>query len=385
MVKVSVLKCSSYDTNELYKTIKQSLKNINFTIPKNKKILIKPNVLGQKKPNTSINTHPAVIDALCQILKEKNNEIWIGDSSGIASYGGTKKAFRISGIEEVAKKHNCRLISFEGSQRKKIIDNNAKIIKKFVLAKEPFLADLIINVPKLKTHVLMRFTGAVKNMFGCVPGGGKSRKHAIAPNEDKFANLLLDIYQNIKPQLNIMDAIMGLEGNGPGSGGNPKKVGLIITSKDAVALDIVASKIIGYDPLEIKTTKYAIERGIFSEKVEVIGEKNYRVRFKKPIRKSKFARAMPKTIIKLMFTITSIKPYIKKQRCKKCKICYNVCPTKAITLDPYPKFNRKKCILCYCCHENCPYKAIELKKNPIIEIYERIKNAMWRINNKKED
>lgn len=375
MQKVSVLKCDDYNLGEIYKVVKQSLKNIDFEIPKNKKILLKPNVLGQRKPETAVDTHPAVLDALCKLLKESNNEIWIGDSGGVTAYGGTKKAFEISGIEAIAKKHNAKLISFEGSERKEIIDNNAKILKKFILAKEPFMVDLIINVPKLKTHVLTKFTGAVKNMFGCVPGGGKSEKHALAPNEDLFCNLLLDIYRNVKPHLNIMDAIIGLEGDGPGSAGKPKKVGLIIASKDAVALDIEASRIIGYDPSDIKTTKYAIERGLFTkiEDVEVIGEKNLNIDFKKPTMKSNLASSLPKFLVKFVFKLTSFRPYVNKNKCKKCSICANVCPVKAITLDPYPKFDRKKCVLCYCCHENCPYNAIKLSHNPAAILYRKIK------------
>jgi len=379
MTKVSVLKCEEYNSDLIYKVIKQSLKNIGFEIPKNKKVLLKPNVLGQRKPELAITTHPAVLDALCKLLKENNNEIWIGDSSGIASYGGTKTAFEISGIEAVAKKHNTKLISFEASkERKEIMDNNAKIIKKFILAKEPFMVDLIINVPKLKTHVLTKFTGAVKNMFGCVPGGGKSEKHALAPNEDMFSQLLLDIYQNVKPQLNIMDAIIGLEGEGPGSAGIPKKVGLVIASKDAVALDIVASKIIGYNPLDIKTIKYAIERGLFSgiNNVEIIGEKNFKIDFKKPMKKAKMVSNLPKPIVKFVFKLTSFKPYVKKNKCKRCNICAQVCPVNAIKLDPYPKFDREKCILCYCCHENCPYNAIKLSYNNLIKVYRKIKEII---------
>ena len=373
-MKVSVLKCDDYNVEEICKVIRKSLENINFEIPKNKKILLKPNVLGQKKPETAICTHPAVLDALCKLFEE--NEIWIGDSGGISAYGGTKKAFEISGIEAVAKKHNRKLISFEASERKEIIDNNAKIIKKFILAKEPFMVDLIINVPKLKTHVLMKYTGAVKNMFGCVPGGGKSQKHALAPNEEMFGNLLLDIYQNVKPQLNIMDAIIGLEGDGPGSAGKPKKVGLVIASEDAVALDIVASNIIGYNPLDIKTTKYAIERGLFSkiDDIEVIGEKDFKIYFKKPTIKSELASKMPKPIVKFVFNLFSIKPYVNKNKCKKCNICANVCPVKAIELKPYPEFDRKKCVLCYCCHENCPYSAIKLSYSGLITSLNKLRN-----------
>ncbi len=378
-----MLKCDSYDVEEVYNVIKKSLQDIGFEIPKNKKILLKPNVLGQRKPETAVDTHPAVLDALCRLLKENNNEVWIGDSGGVGSYGGTKLAFKICGIEEVAKKHNVKLISFEGSERKEIVDNNAKVLKKFILAKEPFMVDMVINVPKLKTHVLMKYTGAVKNMFGCVPGGGKSRKHALAPNEDMFGHLLLDIYQNVKPQLNIMDAVVGLEGKGPGSAGKPKNVGLIIVAEDAVALDIVASRIIGFNPLDIKTTGYAIERGLFSgiNDVEVIGEKDIVVDFEKATKGGRlpiFMMNLPRFITRFVFNLTSFRPYVKKNKCKKCRVCEQVCPVKAIRLEPYPRFDREKCVLCYCCHENCPYNAIKLSYSSLINFLNKLRDLLGR-------
>ncbi len=375
MSKVSVLRCNEYDPELIYNVIKQSLVNIDFHLPTNKTVLLKPNVLGQRKPETAVDTHPAVIDAVCRLLKEKDNEIWIGDSGGISAYGGTKKAFQVSGIEAAAKKHNAKLISFEGSRRKKIIDNNAKILKEFILAGEPFLADMVINIPKLKTHVLTKYTGAVKNIYGCVPGGGKAKKHALAPNEDSFSQLLLDIYQNIPIHLNIMDAIVGLEGDGPGSAGIPKKAGLILVSENAPSLDIEASRIIGYNPLDIKSISYAIERNLSPkiEDVEIIGEKNINVNFKKPTAKTQLASKLPKPMLKFLFNLASYKPYTNKDRCKKCNVCADVCPVDAIELDPYPEFNRQKCILCYCCHENCPHNAIDLGHNLITRVYKKVK------------
>jgi len=227
----------------------------------------------------------------------------------------------------------------------------------------------------------MKYTGAVKNMFGCIPGGGKSKKHAIAPNEDMFGKLLIDIYQNIIPHLNIMDAIIGLEGNGPGSAGTPKKVGLIIASKNAVALDIEASRIIGYNPMEIKTTEYAIKRKLFTkiEDVDVIGEKNQKINFEKPTMQSNLSKKIPAPIVKFIFNLTSVKPYVKKNKCKKCNVCANVCPVNAITLKPYPKFDRKKCVLCYCCHENCPYNAIKLSKSTIINFIRKTRDILSKV------
>ena len=175
-----------------------------------------------------------------------------------------------------------------------------------------------------------------------------------------------------------MDAIVGLEGDGPGSAGIPKKVGLIMASKDAVALDIVASRIIGYDPLDIKTTKYAIERGLFpsTNDVEVIGEKDFKIDFKKPGKKSSLSKKLPLPLVKFVFNLTSLRPYVIKKKCEKCGICAQVCPVNAIELNPYPDFDRKKCVLCYCCHENCPYSAIKLSYSSLIKFLNKLRNLL---------
>jgi uncharacterized protein (DUF362 family)/ferredoxin len=334
------------------------------------KVLIKPNLLLTETPDKAITTHPAVIDALCKIISKEKADIWIGDSSGVQSDNRlhTDRLFDITGMKKIAEKYKARIVPFEMAGSGKVVNKKAALLKEFRVVKPVLKADYVIDVPKLKTHALVKYTGAVKNMFGCIPGGGKGRSHFIAPQEDKFCNLLLDIYEAIKPDFVLMDAIIGLEGDGPGSAGIPKKTGLILASKNGIALDFVASEIIGYHPLEILTNKFSMKRKMFDGKIEVVGEKKIRIPYKKPL-------ILP--FVKFGFLVKWFSkqalatPGVDKKKCKRCSVCKKVCPVNAIELNPYPVWDRKTCILCYCCHELCPYNAIILNKQKIINILEK--------------
>jgi uncharacterized protein (DUF362 family)/NAD-dependent dihydropyrimidine dehydrogenase PreA subunit len=377
--KVSIVKCEDYDEERVFNSVKKAIGDIGFSFEGIKKVLIKPNVLSQYGPETGITTHHAVVDAVCKILKGEGCEIIIGETSGWYMDGGTKRALEISGMDVVAKKYNAKLLPFEEAEIKKINDTDAKVLKEINIAMPIFEADLVINMPKLKTHELMRYTGGVKNLLGTLPGGLKQQCHLIAKDEDKFGNLLLDIYQHIKPGLTIMDGILGLEGEGPGSGGTPKKTGLLLASKNAIALDIVAEQIIGFKPEEVATTKYAVERGIFSsfDDVEIVGE-FVKIDYVKPTRA---ATKVPKFFHDLVFFFFLVYPFIDVDKCKKCMICVRVCPVKTIEVkgdgeDKVVFVKKKECIHCYCCHEMCPYKAIDLKSSWFIELLRKARSKL---------
>jgi len=350
---VAVVNCSSYNQKQVDKAVADTLNLLNFEIKKNCNVLIKPNVVGSfPKKQIATTTHSSVVEAICKILKKHNCKITIGDSP----FTNPEASFKASGLDQIAKKYG-KLLIFEQDKFININDKKAKILKKFKLAKTVKKVDLIINMPKLKTHVFTKYTGAIKNHYGFILGGMKQRTHLKAKGDKKFSNVLVDIYQNIKPELNIMDAVIGMEGEGPTSG-TPKKVGLIIASKNSVALDIAATKIIGLNPKRVYMIKEAVKRKLYPDyKFNLLGMKTLpKIKFKMPPKTKRIgAQAM-------INKISKEKPIVlNKNLCVKCGTCAKHCPGKAIKLAPYPEVDRKKCIRCFCCIEICPHDALSLR------------------------
>lgn len=349
MVKVAVIKCEDYDSDVLT-AVKQVLKNADIKIPSSKRILIKPNCLGPYPPEKAITTHPAVVKAVIEILKEKGCEVSIGESSGFIHQYTTKDVLRESGIEQAAKETGTELLIFE---KEKIKNTNIKdqtvglpaCLNKF---------DVIVNIAKLKTHELTKYTGAVKNVFGFVVGARKPYLHSVFSSPQEFSEMLLDLYEKITPQINMIDGIVGLEGDGPGTGGVPKQTGLLFASSNAIALDIVASRTIGFEPLEILTNKIGVERKLLDERITVIGDK-ITVEYKKP---KTAAVSIPPFLLRFLFKQYTRYPFIVSSKCTKCRACEEVCPQKTIKNFVIGK---RSCITCYCCSEFCPNNAIEFR------------------------
>jgi uncharacterized protein (DUF362 family) len=352
--KVAVVKCNSYKQNEVDEAVEKALSLIDFKFRDNMKVLIKPNVVGCfPKKQIATTTHPSIIEAICKILKKNDCKIFIGDSP----FTNPELSFRASGIDKVAKKYG-KLIIFEQDKLVKIRDKKAKVLKSFEISKNVRDADLIINIPKLKTHSLTKYTGAVKNLYGIIPGGLKQRLHNKAHGDKKFSDILVDIYQNIKPGLTIMDGVIGMEGEGPTSG-DAKKVGLILASKNGIALDIAVTKMIGINPKSIYAIKECLKRKLYPNfKFQIIGEKFKKIEFKLP---GSHSKSRTKKLLKMLFRE---KPIIcDTKKCIRCGLCMKHCPGKAIGMNPFPVVERGKCIRCFCCIEICPQDAMMLKQN----------------------
>jgi len=353
LAKVGIIRCRSYEQNKVDKAVEKLLNLIKADdlFKPGKKVLIKPNVVGCfPKNQIAISTNKALVEAVCKILKKKGCKIFIGESS----FMDTDLALKKIGIDKVARKYG-KLVIFEQAKLVKIRDKKAKVLKSFEVAKIVRDVDLIINMPKLKTHVLTKYTGAIKNLYGLIPGGMKQRLHNVAKGEKIFGKLLVDIYQNIKPELTIMDGIIGMEGHGPTSG-KIKKSGLIIASKSGIALDLVCCKIIGLKARRVFYLKEAIKRKLYKNyKFEVVGvSKIPEINFRKPRQDTRLSR------LKGVFREKPI--IVDEKRCIKCGTCERKCPVKAIKLEPYPVVDKKKCIRCFCCMEICPKNALSLEK-----------------------
>lgn len=349
--KVAIVKCKSYKQSEVDKAIAKALELAEIEFPKRKKVLIKPNIVVCNAKNPiAVLTNSSIVEAVCKILKKNNCQIYIGESS----FMDTDVAFKKSGIEQIAKKYG-KLVIFEQDKLVKIKDAKAKVLKNFYVSKTLKNVDLIINIPKLKTHQLTKYTGAIKNLYGCIPGGMKQKLHKKASEEGKFSKLLVDIYQNIKPEVNIMDGVIGMEGKGPTSG-KLKKAGYILASKNAVSLDVVSSELIGYKPKQILTTREAVRRKLGSFRFKLVGmEKIPNLHFEKPVVSGKLSRKV-KEMLKQRPIV------VDEKKCIQCGLCAKKCPVKAIELNPYPEIDKKKCIRCFCCMEICPKDALSLKK-----------------------
>lgn len=272
---VSLEKCSSYSQKEVDASVRKLLDNLggisNF-IKNSQKVLLKPNIVSGMKPEEAGTTHPAVIDTAIKILKEQNCDVLVGDNPFSED---TINAMKTCGIYDVCKKYNADIAIFD----KKINHQNEKalVVKEFPLTRYFDEVDAVINMPKLKTHSQLYFTGAVKNLYSIMPGPRRGFYHLKYSNMEYFANMLLDLYSLLRKKvvLNVMDGIYGMEGNGP-CNGNAKFAGVLAASSDAVALDFVMCNLIGLDVANLSTIHYARKRKdyTFNDKnIKIVGEK----------------------------------------------------------------------------------------------------------------
>ena len=214
MDKVSIVDCICYEEELVYQAVKEAIGEIGFELPSGKLVLIKPNIMSQNRPEQHSITHFQVVDALCRLLKDNGNEILIGESIAFYQKGLTDKAFETSEIGEVARKYQATLVSFEDIELVRFTrdDNGISGLDKIFIPKILLDADMVINACKLKTHGAMRFSGALKNMYGCLPGGYKQKIHQWTHNEFELSDVFIDIHEIIKPALSIMDAVVSLDG-----------------------------------------------------------------------------------------------------------------------------------------------------------------------------
>ncbi len=343
-------------------------------VPGNR-VLLKPNVLAIRSPEDAVTTHPAVVSAMCELVLEVGGIPVIGDGSGIVKPGSTTtaQALKASGIEDVASAYGAELINFETSGFVEVDVPGARQFSHLHISRAVLEADVIISLPKLKTHELTLYTGAVKNFFGTVPQKNRKQAHFLEDRR-RFGEAIVDIYSVVKPQLAIMDGVVGMEGNGP-SNGTPVFAGVIMASYDCVALDIVASELIGIDPLKVPTNKAALERGFGTEHPEIVGTpmEKVKVGFKRP--EGGITAYVPSFLMRILRKQLAVKPIINTSNCALCKACVSNCSAHAIEeTGKVLKINEEKCIQCYCCRELCPNNAVEIKKSLLLKLVTRSKS-----------
>ncbi|MBI9011082.1 MAG: DUF362 domain-containing protein [Clostridiales bacterium] len=381
MYNVSLRGCNSYDYQMVYEQLKNSIKDLGglsryFDVGQT--VLLKVNLLMKRKPEEATTTHPIFVKALAALFVEFGLEVVIGDSPG-----GPYNKNALSGIYKV-----CGYESLVGD-RIRLNDNfesftshcdEALLMKHIDTIDVLNDVDHVISVSKLKTHGMTKFTGAVKNMYGTIPGLKKAEYHYTLPGIEDFSNMLVDVCLNAKPTLSFMDGIVGMEGAGP-SGGEPRAVGVVLASDSPYHLDVIACQIIGIDPVSVPTIKRCIERKIVDSSfgdISMLAESidDYYIEdFKIPniAGVGLLKNHVPKWLDRIVDGIIKPKPVIKNESCVGCGECALCCPAKTIhMINGRPKIKLEKCIRCFCCQELCPVKAIDIKRHPIGKIMMKI-------------
>ena len=324
-----------------------------------KRILIKPNLLRASEAKEGIVTHPAVLRAVVEKVETMDPaSIVVGDNPGLFGYGENEESFKITGLMEAAKGYYQNI----GNDSQKV-DFNAEFMPTVSLSKIVLDADIIISLPKFKTHGLTVITGAIKNSYGFLPGAQKAKLHKAAGSPERFHEVIVNVFRLRVPDLFIVDAVVGMEGNGPASP-DLRSIGLILASSNAVALDSVMAMMMGCDPGRLHFLRKAKEAGLGDydlSTIEVIGELKRLPDFKLPPLGGQ-AIFRNETMQAMIHNRTLLRPQADPELCTGCGICVEQCPVSALTMnDDLPQVDAGTCITCFCCQEICPEKAMTLR------------------------
>ena len=374
MSHVHIARCPDYDEARVEDAIRGSvaaLGGIAQFVKAGQRVILKPNLLRPTLAERHLTTHPAVVKAVVRLVQEADATPIIMDSpAGPHNRAYLRLVYNTTGMEAVAQATGATVNDDMRSTRVPYPEGHLlKLIDMLAVVAE---ADAIINLPKLKTHNLTILTGAVKNLFGVIPGVTKAGYHGKLRTADRFAQMLIDVTNYCHPVLTIMDAIIGMEGNGP-SVGDLREVGAILASPDGIALDVVAASLVGMRPLSVPPLAVAAEWGLTTGRIEDIrlsGVSLAKARAWPPF-------ALPKTAGQVRAERSRWTPFAKylvvnpsaNSHCSACGTCVRSCPVQAISIvDKCAHMDLDKCIRCYCCHELCPENAVDLKRHWLAEL-----------------
>ena len=368
MTDVSIVKCENYSAECVEKSLSDLLTligGLDWVTP-NMKIVIKANLVTFMKPDSAGTTHPALLCELVKQLKARGAQVTIGDSpGGLYTSAFVNKVYDITKVSDVKNFGGLLNQNFEKS---KATFPDAKILKEFEYTSYLNDADVIINFCKLKTHGMMGMSAAVKNLFGTIPGTLKPEYHFKFPEHSDFADMLIDLNEYFKPKICIVDAVVGMEGNGPTSG-TPKHIGALLASTNPYKLDLACAKIIGLTKENVTTLEASFKRGLIPATAKELSCNDdldkYTINDYKNIlvHRSLLFEDKSKLIGRIITKSMKSVPVLNKSTCIGCKKCFDICPAKAITMkNGKPIIDRKKCISCFCCQEFCPKGAMKVKR-----------------------
>ncbi len=372
MPVVSVVRCPTYDPAALAEAIRAAVEpfgGMRSVVKPGARVLLKINHLGRHAPETAVDTHPELLKAVIRLVQTLTPNVTVADGLWNAGLDD----FEVSGTAGACRETGVSLVNLTGHGCREVKRAGFEAVKSLPISEAALDADVVINLPKLKTHSLCLMTCAIKNSYGLLPRQLKVNFHRLYGDPDEFGNMLVDVWSARPPELTIVDAVTAMEGNGPAGDGRPKDLGLVVAGRDAVAVDAVAAALMGLAPGAVASTRHAARRGLGEAdlgKIEIVGEPIARARrrFELPAATpivELLAHRLPRPVMRLlarMLMSTRNYPRIVESRCTGCGLCVRHCPAAAICVSgARAHIDRAHCIACFCCQEFCEQAAVDAK------------------------
>lgn len=359
---VVVEACDTYEADAVRQALRAALAPLgglaSFVVP-GQTVLLKPNLLSPRPPERAVTTHPALVQAMAELCWEAGaGRVWIGDSC--AGNHSDRELWLKTGMCAVAAATGAELQTFSGPARSHACAGVHLPVPEWYAA-----VDVLVSLPKLKTHLLTTMTCAVKNLYGMVCGQAKAFQHGRFPSPQAMSHFLAHVFAVFQPALTVVDAIQAMEGDGPANG-QPLQVGCLLASTDAVAIDSLCTERLGLNWNALPMVRTAVHLGLGRadpDEIAVIGAGQERFRHVRLRRaRGRFLQVLPHWSFRCVSWLLKYRPEIRQRRCVRCGVCAATCSRNAIDCDSLGRFkiDRGHCILCICCAESCPEEAIEV-------------------------
>jgi uncharacterized protein (DUF362 family)/Pyruvate/2-oxoacid:ferredoxin oxidoreductase delta subunit len=367
---VALVRCASYG-DALGGAVARAVElagGLGASIGPGRTVLIKPNLLTDAEPERAKTTHPEVVRAVIRLVRAAGADCVVGDSP--ASVLKLERVWERTGFRRLCDEEGVPLVALEQGGAETVEEEGVR----FAIARRVLEADAVINVPKVKTHVLTTFTGAVKNLYGCVPGMRKSALHKTYFRQSRFSRVLAGLVAHVRPALTVVDGVVGMEGDGPSSG-RPAALGLVAAGRDVAALDAVLCRVIGLPAESVPVLRELRRRGLGEtnwQAVNVVGEAVDAVRRPFAPPNTLGARLLPQWLADLAAPFFWCRP-VFTDSCVSCGRCVDMCPAGALRLEAgaRPVLDARACIECCCCHEVCPHQAVDMRLSPALRLLQR--------------